>query len=164
MSTQGGASLRTVAPVEGERLNVVGDAVRVLADASVSGGRCSIFEITTQPGAGPPLHRHGVDDEYFYIIEGRYTFVGDGVRREAGPGTFIRAARGSVHTYVNAGDAPGRMLVITSPSGLEEPFRETHRRTAAGETLNPDSLTAIFAAFNLTIHGPPLTSGSGTHA
>lgn len=153
-----------VGPAEGERLDVVGDGVRVLADGSATGGRCSIFELTTPPGVGPPLHRHGVDDEFFYIIEGRYAFVCDGARCEAGPGTFLRVARDSVHTFVNTGDAPGRMLVITSPSGLEAPFREAHRRAAAGEALTPEALTAIFAAFKLSMHGPPLASVSSERA
>lgn len=160
----GHSTLHLTGPHDGERLNVAGDGVRVLADASSTGGRCSIFELTTPPGVGPPLHRHGVDDEFFYVIEGRFRFVCDGVERVAGPGTFLRAARGSVHTFVNAGDAPGRMLVVTSPSGLEGPFRETHRRAAAGEALTPDVLTGIFAAFNLTILGPPLSGAHGMGA
>jgi mannose-6-phosphate isomerase-like protein (cupin superfamily) len=142
-------------PDDGERLSVVGDRIRVLAEAATTGGRCSIFESRSAPGVSPPLHRHGIDDEFFYVIEGTYKFVCDGRTVIATPGCFVAAPRGSTHSFCNIGDTDGRMLIVTTPGGLEGPFRETH---AATQHLPPDPLVlgAIFAKFDLEFLGPPL--------
>lgn len=145
----------TLAPNEGQRLSVVGDTVRVLADGAATGGRCFIFELTTPASGGPPLHRHSIDDEYFFVIEGSYKFVIDGREIAASPGSFVHAAKGSLHTFMNAGSAPGRMLIVTSPAGLEAPFRATHEASKSGPPPVP-TLVEIFAKFNLSIEGPPL--------
>lgn len=155
---QAPARAYTLAPNEGETINVVGDGIRILADAHATGGRCFIFECTTPPGGGPPVHRHGVDDEFFFILAGRYRFLLDGKTIEAQPGSFVSAPRGSLHAFTNIADTPGRMLIITSPAGLETPFRRTHEASTSGP-LTPDKLGAIFEAFNLTIHGPPIGRG-----
>ena len=136
-----------------EVLNVVGETIRVLADAAASGGRCSIFETTTPVGSGPPLHRHGRDDEYFYILEGTVKFSVNGKEATFGPGAFVHAPRGSIHTFRNVGAAPARMLVTCSPAGLEGPFRQAHR---LGSAATPEALAAAFATFDVTFLGPPL--------
>jgi quercetin dioxygenase-like cupin family protein len=153
-----GSASYVLAPAEGQRLNVVGDEVRVLAEGTRTGERCFIFELRTQPGGGPPLHRHGVDDEYFFVIEGSYRFVIDGREVSASAGSFVHAARGSQHTFVNCGSTTGRMLIVTSPAGLEGPFRRVHDASAVGPPPIP-TLVEIFAAFQLSIEGPPLGKG-----
>lgn len=146
---------RVLQPGEGEMIRVVTDTVRVLADGAATGGRLFIFEEITEPGHGPPLHRHGVDDEYFFVLEGEFTFVIDGTRVVATKGAFVTAPKGSQHTFTNSGSTTGRMLIVTTPPGLESPFRET----AAMPELTPEKLTAAFAKFNLSIEGPPLGAG-----
>lgn len=142
-------------PTEGEAIMVVTDRVRVLADAESTGGKLFIMESTTQPGDGPPLHRHSKEDEFFYILEGTFRFVRDGADIVVGPGSFVSAPKGSTHTFANAGTGTGRMLVICTPAGLERPFRES--AVAAGKgPLTPEILGGIFAKHDLTFHGPPL--------
>src|SRR5690349_11660584 len=65
MTTAGLRSARaaTLRPEDGERLLIVGDRVRILADGDSTGGQCAIFEAVTAPGVGPPLHRHALEDE-----------------------------------------------------------------------------------------------------
>lgn len=142
-------------PSDGETLNVVGDTMRFLADGHDTAGRCSIWIETTPPGNGPPLHRHGLDDEYFYILDGSFTFVLDGATHHVGTGAFVSAPRGSLHTFTNSGDRPGRMLIVTSPAGIEAPFRATHHAATQGP-LTPALLGPIFKAFEIEFHGPPL--------
>ena len=142
-------------PGEGERLTVVTDTVRVLADGAATGGRVFIFEEINEPGHGPPLHRHGVDDEYFFVLEGEFTFVIDGTRVVAPKGAFVAAPKGSQHTFTNSGTTTGRMLIITTPPGLESPFRET----AALREPTPEKLAAVFGKAGIVFEGPPLGAG-----
>lgn len=150
------AKAKMLSPGEGETLSVVGDRIRVLADGAASGGRCFIFEETAPPGSGPPVHRHSVDDEYFYVLEGRVRFVVDGKEFIAEKGAFLCAPRGSTHAFSNIGDAPSRMLVVYTPPGLEGPFREAHE---AGASATPDQLAGMFAKFGVLFTGPPLGRG-----
>jgi mannose-6-phosphate isomerase-like protein (cupin superfamily) len=143
---------------QGEMLSVVGDQVRMFADAEATGGKVVIFETRTQPGMGPPLHCHGIDDEYFFVIEGHVRFVVDGREFRLGPGAFAHAPKGSIHTFTNAGTGLLRMLVICTPPGLEQPFRAVHAMGPEGQTNMPAVIEA-FARHSLTIHGPPLGPG-----
>lgn len=144
-----------LAPGQGEALSLVGERVRVLADGRASAGRCLIFEETTPPGGGPPLHRHSRDDEYFYVLQGRFAFVVDGARFTAEPGAFLCAPRGSTHTFRNTGATPGRMLILCAPAGLEAPFREADAAERAG-AASPERLATIFARAGVEFLGPPL--------
>jgi len=149
------AKARVLQPGEGEMIRVVTDTVRVLADGAATGGRLFIFEETCQPGHGPPLHRHGIDDEYFFVLEGEFTFMINGTRVVAPTGAFVAAPKGSQHTFTNSGTITGRLLVVTTPPGLESPFRET----AALHEPTPEQLAAAFAKFAVRFEGPPLSAG-----
>lgn len=144
-------------PDQGERLNVVGETVRVLADGAATHGRCFIFEEITPPNAGPPLHRHAIDSEFFYILEGTYKFVLDGKEHIARTGAFLCAPRGSLHTFCNIGATTGRMLLFCLPAGLEGPFRKCDQAAKSGP-VTLDLLTRFFSEFNLSFEGPPLSA------
>lgn len=143
-------------PGGGERLNVVGDDIRILVDSKATGGACVIFEDTTPPGMGPPLHRHGRDDEFFFVVEGTALFQVDGQRYTVGAGGFAFVPRGSVHTFMNPGPGLLRTVITCTPGGLEGPFRETHALGVAGNAT-PETVTAAFKKFDLEIMGPPLS-------
>ena len=71
-----------------------------------------------------PLHRHTLEDEYSYVVQGRMgALLGDEVL-EAGPGDLVFKPRGEWHTFWNAGDEPCRILEIISPAGFERFFAE----------------------------------------
>jgi quercetin dioxygenase-like cupin family protein len=144
-----------LAPADGEHLHVITDSVRILADTQTTGGRLLILIETAAPHAGPPLHRHANEDEYFYILSGRFRFVVNGTEYTADPGAFLCAPKGSVHTFTNIApdNQPSTMLVIATPPGLEIPFRTCH---TAGPTMPMPDLIAAFAKANITFLGPPL--------
>lgn len=142
---------------DGEKLSVVGETIRLLADSDATGGVCAVFEETTPFGGGPPLHRHSREDEHFYVLEGEFKFVVDGKESRVGVGGYVFAPKGSVHTFVNATSPPGRgrMLVVCTPGGLENPFRGCDRMTRDG-TASIEAVTAELAASGVEVLGPPL--------
>lgn len=90
-----------------------------------AGDAYSLFENATQPGyAGPPPHRHLTQDESWYVIEGDFAFHVDGNVTRVGPGAFVHAPRGSLHTFQNTGTTIGRLLVVVGPAGDFEAFVE----------------------------------------
>mgnify|MGYP001439169053 CR=1 FL=1 len=146
----------TAAHHQHEILNVVGDRIRILADSEATGGKFLVFETITQPGSGPPLHRHTHDDEFFYIAEGSVKFEVDGVTRIVDAGGTAFAPKGSVHAFACAGQAPSRMIITCCPGGLERPFRECDALAREGRAT-PETIEAAFRKFDLEIVGPPLT-------
>ena len=57
--------------------------------------------------------------------------------------------RGTVHTFANAGNAPGKLLVIISPAGFERFFQEVDGVT------DIDTIMSAAQRHNLEIIGPP---------
>jgi mannose-6-phosphate isomerase-like protein (cupin superfamily) len=115
----------TIHSDEGEQVRLATLGVRFILSGLRTGGGFSLVEHPL--GArqlAAPLHRDHREDEYSFVLEGRFgAIVGDEVL-EGGPGTLICKPRGIWHTFWNASDLPGRVLEIISPAGFEDYFRE----------------------------------------
>ncbi len=136
-----------------------GDVLVQKLSASGSGNAYSLAEYTVEPGAGPPLHRHTHEDEGFWILDGTVSFQCDGKTAEAGPGTFVFAPRGSVHTFKNRTAAPARMLLFVSPPANFEAFYAKIGAPAAGGAAPADHemiarIMAHAAEHGIEILGP----------
>jgi quercetin dioxygenase-like cupin family protein len=61
-------------------------------------------EIRAQPGAGPPMHVHHLQEEAMTVASGKLGFQIEGEEsRYAGPGETVVFAPGSAHRWWNAG-------------------------------------------------------------
>lgn len=138
-------------------LNILGDAVNVLLSGEDTGGGFCVMEDRTEPMAGPPLHRHWHEDEWFHVIEGEFRFEVDGETIHAGPGCSVYAARGTSHTFQNVGARTGRMLVVAQPSGLDLFFQDLCA-AAAGDKPEPSLMLPVFEKYGLELLGPPLSA------
>ena len=98
-----------------------------LATAAETGGSLGVVEMTTLPGAGPPVHIHRRTDEAFYVLEGEYVITLGEQVATIGPGGFVFIPRGAPHAFKNVGAAPGRLLDIKAPGGWEQLFYERLR-------------------------------------
>jgi quercetin dioxygenase-like cupin family protein len=149
-----------IAPGSGTVLFAPGGDVLVQKLTSAhSGNAYSLAEYTVEPGAGPPLHKHTHEDEAFWILDGVVSFQCDGRTAEAGPGTFIFAPRGSVHTFKNRTAAPARMLLFVSPpANFEAFYAKIGAPTASGAAPADQEMIgrimAHAAAHGIEILGP----------
>jgi quercetin dioxygenase-like cupin family protein len=141
----------------GATLQIYGSQVEVKLSGADTAGAYAIVESITEPQTVPPLHRHNREDESFYVLEGEFLFEVDGRRIQAGPGSAVFAPRGTVHTFLNVGSAPGRMLGVVQPAGLDSFFVDMD---AAGTSKEPDFavLAQIFQKYGLELMGPPLAA------
>jgi quercetin dioxygenase-like cupin family protein len=103
----------------GQVLDAFGEKVIVHLRGKETGGALSLWTEITPPGGGPPPHYHENEDETFVVQEGRFEFYLDGRWQELGPGGVAFIPRKVIHTFRNAGERPGRMLISTSPAGFE---------------------------------------------
>jgi len=123
-----------IPPGEGRRsLWVLGELVRYKVPSQRTGGAYTLFEVTTQPGAGPPPHVQHREDEAFYVFEGEYEFVVEGHTIRAGAGSLLYVSKGILHAHKNVGEGVGRMLVTQTPGGLYECFFEEVGQAVDGE-------------------------------
>jgi mannose-6-phosphate isomerase-like protein (cupin superfamily) len=114
-----------ILPGQGTRsLWVLGELLTYKIPSHRTGGAYALFEVTTEPGAGPPSHIHHREDESFYVLAGEYEFSnGEGILR-VGAGSLLYVPKGNLHAHKNVGEGEGRMLVTQTPGGLYECFFE----------------------------------------
>ena len=107
---------------EGESFWVLGDYYTFKATGKDTDGRYTVIDQIIQPQNGPPPHIHQDEDEAFYVIDCRFSFLSGETQREFDKGSFIYIPKGTLHTFKNIGQEQGRLLVFITPAGLEEFF------------------------------------------
>ncbi len=112
----------------------------VKASSPATGGGFSLLEASNPPDGGPPLHIHLAVDEAFYVLEGSYQFFCGDERVDAETGWFVFLPHGVPHRY-RAGPAGGRLLMVFSPGGTEDYFRELALAMAQGAP--PEALVEL---------------------
>jgi len=142
----------------GSKLSVVGEEVSVKISSADTVGAFTVCEDVTSPLAGPPLHLHHDQDEWWYILEGEYLFEVDGKQIRASAGATVFARRGLPHTFQNIGQKPGRTLVTTVPGGLDVFFAELSAMFPPGAALHRERLATLFHKHGLELLGPPIGS------
>lgn len=123
--------------VRDERL-VFGEVTVVIkVSAEDSGGAMTVLE-EVPPMVDTPLHVHSREDELFYIVEGEHIVQRGDEEFRLGPGEAVFCPRGVPHSQRRVEPGVGRELVVFTPGGFEQFFRELAQADAAG-TLGPDA-------------------------
>ena len=151
-----------VSPGEGRSLWVLGELVTCKTTREQTGGAYSVFEVTTQPGVGPPPHVQHREDESFYVLQGEFEFVVEGRTIRAGAGSLLYVPKGTLHAHKNVGEGVGRMLVSQIPGGLCERFFEEVGKAVEGEAgplvledqLNLERIVTIGVQYGIEIPPP----------
>jgi quercetin dioxygenase-like cupin family protein len=140
-------------PAEGgERLDLGRSAPQVLLSGEMSRGRLSVLQVTQGSGGGPPLHVHSREDESFYVLGGSFVFDCGDTSWEGGRGAFVSLPAGVPHQYT-AGAHGGTLLMMFTPSGMEEYFREWSY-LVAGEWMTGSAMEELAAHHGLQLLQP----------
>src|SRR5436309_430922 len=130
-------------------LHAFGEEITVLLDGERTAGKLAMWTEITPPGGGPPPHYHLSEEETFHVIEGRVSFLLNGDWHEVGPGGAVFVPAGVVHTFKNVGQQPSRMLITTTPSGIEKFFER-----CAAEFAKPGGPPEMQRLFEIgAVHG-----------
>ncbi len=113
-----------IPPGEGRSLWVFGELVTYKTTGQQTGGAYSLFEVASRPGTGPPRHVQHREEEAFWVLEGEYEFLIEGLTLTASAGALIYVPKGTLHTHKNMAEDVSRMLVTQTPAGLSEKFFE----------------------------------------
>jgi mannose-6-phosphate isomerase-like protein (cupin superfamily) len=131
-----------------------GDVVTVKAATRQTNGSLTVLELVIGPKKGPALHTHLREDELWYVIDGDFRFKAGGAMLRVSTGGLAFGPRGTPHAFQNIGETPGRLLVITTPSGLERFFEEF--AVLLPGPAGPEALAAVGRASWVEFHGPPV--------
>ncbi len=128
--------------------------VTVKADTAQTHGFMTVLEFLVPPREGPAVHSHLRDHELWWVLEGDFRFLAGDAMLRASTGGMAYGPRGIPHAFQNVGDTPGRLLVITTPSGLERFFQEADE---LARPVDPEEMAKIGRANGLDFCGPPLS-------
>jgi len=87
-----------------------------------TGGDMYVFESTRIKEGGPSHHVHFEQDEWWYVLQGRFLVkIGD-TTYEAKAGDSVFGPRMVPHSFAKIGEGEGRLLMIFQPAGKMEEF------------------------------------------
>jgi mannose-6-phosphate isomerase-like protein (cupin superfamily) len=137
-------------------LNILGSKILVKLSDADTRGAAAVFHQIVPPLAGPPLHRHSCEDEWFYVMDGEITIEVDGDRQVLYAGGSAFAPRGTAHSFRNFSTSPAEMLVMTTP-GRFNLFLEELAALCAGLS-DPDMAETerLMNDYGIELLGPPL--------
>jgi quercetin dioxygenase-like cupin family protein len=110
---------------------VPGEQISVCVRGADVGGAYTILQSLIIPGSSVPMHVHHNEDEVFHIIEGCLRFQVAKAEFDALPGTTVVIPKGALHGWRNLTDARVVALVIFSPGGIDQMFKEIAGRSLA---------------------------------
>jgi quercetin dioxygenase-like cupin family protein len=120
-----------------ERLTFGGITVVIRVSAEDSGGAMMVME-EVPPMSDTPPHVHSREDELFYVVEGEHIFQRGEQELQLGPGEAIFCPRGIPHAQRRVEPGVGRELVVFTPAGFEQFFRDLAEAERNG-TLGPEA-------------------------
>lgn len=132
----------------GERLTFGEVTIVIRESAETTGGALTVLE-EVPPLVDTPTHVHSREDELFCSLEGEHVIrVGDEELR-IGPGQTAFAPRGVPHSQRRVVPSEGRLMVVTTPAGLEGFFRELAAADSSG-ALGPEAYAAASARYGIS--------------
>jgi len=136
---------------DGLTFTMLGTTMRLIASATDTDRRYTVFEQVTPAGWGPPRHIHAHEDEIVYVLDGTYDVSLGEEHRTLSAGGCAVLPRGVPHGFRNVGAAPGRFLCLVAPAGLEEYFLALSKRPTPP---SPPELVEMAKPYGLTLLPP----------
>ena len=146
---------------EGEAFWLLGMLETIKIGGEDTRGEYGLLEIVVRAGEGSPWHVHPKEDEWFYVLDGEFTFHVDDAQLDLSAGGFAFGPKGIPHTFI-AGLDGGKALVGFQPFQFEGFLREVGE-PASERVLPPPlerppdmaRLIPIGARTGIEILGPP---------
>ncbi|MHA3977461.1 cupin domain-containing protein [Halovulum sp. GXIMD14794] len=118
--------------------HLLGNLLHFHAFSDETNGAYTVVEARTAPGAGAPPNHHKGEQESFYVLEGEFGFMIDGVETRHGPGEMVVVPDGALHAFRCLSDSPGRVLILNAPGLMHDRFfSEAGEPVPAGTTEFP---------------------------
>ena len=140
-----------------EELLIMGGRFDLKVSAKDTGGDFCLYDTTRQSKGGPALHRHHFQDEWFYVIRGKFIVqVGEETVR-LHPGDSAFAPRKIPHAFAMVSEGEGQMLVLFQPAGTMEDFFQQMAKFGPAIPKDQEVLwKRLWEQHGMEVVGPPL--------
>jgi len=150
MAEQSKLRALVLTPGQGDAISALGSTLTTLVRGKDTGGAWSLSHITVPPNfvaqALPP-HYHTRDEEGFYVLQGAITFNLNGKEVRASAGSFVKFPRHLIHKFYNPDATPAAILLLGSPSGIEDYLIEVYQLLQKPGPPEPEKMQAIFEKY-----------------
>ena len=134
-----------------------GSTLAILLDGAATNGQLMVGRFDVSEGEAPPYHLHTNEDEIFLLIKGTALVWSGEEETELAEGGIVFLPKNIPHAY-RITSKKADLLVINTPAGIEEMFREGGRDKSmprppdfGGVTPDP----ALAAKYGNVVLGPP---------
>jgi quercetin dioxygenase-like cupin family protein len=143
----------------------MGSLFEHLVESRQTDGLLGMSLVTQPPGIATPLHRHALEAEAMFLLEGRMTYRAGEEEVELSDGDFVFLPKGLPHAFRIRGDKPARLLALTVPGGLMGLYDEVGvaatemRLPGADGRSMPEEIARwneIGPRYGLEVVGPPI--------
>jgi quercetin dioxygenase-like cupin family protein len=134
--------------IDGIVWNILGQTYvpKHLSDSSFA------WHATFPPGTFVPPHIHPTQDEFIYMLEGRFDLLLDGREQVAAGGDLIRLPMNVAHGIFNKSDQVVKCLFWVSPARkLYDLFWALHSLPEQ----TPEAVTALASKYEVAVLPPP---------
>lgn len=141
---------------KGDRHFMAGGSIAFDAKVSTAdtAGGLFLWENMMTTKGGPGRHLHFEQDEWFYVLEGKYVIEVGEERIFLNAGDSIYLPRGVPHAWAHISDGTGRLLGAVQPAGTFEQFVEEVRQM--GSAISPKQQAELLQRHGMKNLGPPL--------
>lgn len=143
------ARTSAVAPIQ-----VLSDQLRLLLRSADSPHQMSAMVVEVPPGGFVPPHRHGREEEGYFVLDGELTLTVAGETRTLGAGDFGHVLPRTVHAYANGSDAPVRFLAWTVGGPIDRFFEAMSERVKR-MPQDAAAMAEVTARFGVEMVGAP---------
>ena len=131
-----------------ETLSVSDNTITVMVGGEQTDDAYSVFELSVPPNVGAGLHIDKDWDEFWHVMEGTFAFTLNGEQIELSAGGFAYGPKGIPHSFKNAGETTGKLVMLTRPSGLEKFFRNIDEASLDG-SLDKETFVNIMKSHHI---------------
>ena len=148
-----------IARGDGEHFHFLNNLFTAKLTSEDTDGLMTVMEFLAPKNFGPPLHRHDVEDELFYVIEGEVWFSCGDAEAVHTDGAVVWLPRGRPHTFQVRSET-ARVLQVSTPAQFERFVATLGVPTDVAtlpepEEIDPGHVAEICAQFNIEVLGPP---------
>jgi quercetin dioxygenase-like cupin family protein len=139
---------------QGGSYNFMAAQGKFVAVGSQTAGRFLLIERTIPAGNVIIPHTHHLEDESFWMLSRSATFQSGDKVMEATAGAFVYFPRGLQHSIKMSPTGPVHMLVLVTPSGLENYLEELSAYGRSHGAPDIAEISAIAAKYQIAIPVP----------
>lgn len=148
-----------VARGDGDHFHFLNNVFTAKLTGEQTNGEMTVMEFLAPRNFGPPLHRHQVEDELFYVIDGEIWFSSGDVEGVYDDGAVVWLPRGRPHTFQVRSER-AKVLQVSTPAQFERFVAALGRPTDVPslpepEQIDPAHVAEVCAQFSIEVLGPP---------